>query len=103
MKLTVADNGPGIEPWVRERMFEPYFTTKGPGKGTGLGLSVVHGIVKAHGGFIKVYSEAGKGTSFHVFLPVAEGEGRPQPPETRDCQRAPRRFWWWTTRRHWST
>ena len=80
VKLTVADTGPGIEPWVRERMFEPYFTTKEPGKGTGLGLSVVHGIVKAHGGFIKVYSEAGKGTSFHVFLPVAEGDGKTAAP-----------------------
>ena len=76
VKLTVADTGPGIESWVRERMFEPYFTTKRTGKGTGLGLSVVHGIVKAHGGFIKVYSEAGKGTHFHVFLPVAEGDGK---------------------------
>jgi CheY-like chemotaxis protein len=76
VKLMVTDTGPGIEPGVRERMFEPYFTTKGPGKGTGLGLSVVHGIVKAHGGFIKVYSEAGKGTSFHVFLPIAEGESK---------------------------
>jgi len=76
VKLTVADTGPGIESWVRERMFEPYFTTKETGKGTGLGLSVVHGIVKAHGGFIKVYSEAGKGTHFHVFLPVAEGDGK---------------------------
>ncbi|MDO8944412.1 MAG: response regulator, partial [Desulfobacterales bacterium] len=80
VKLTVADNGPGILPWVRERMFEPYFTTKGPGKGTGLGLSVVHGIIKDHGGFVKVYSEAGKGTSFHVFLPVAEGEGQTATP-----------------------
>ena len=76
VKLTVADTGPGIESWVRERMFEPYFTTKRTGKGTGLGLSVVHGIVKTHGGFIKVYSEAGKGTHFHVFLPVAEGDGK---------------------------
>ena len=76
VKLTVADTGPGIESWVRERMFEPYFTTKRTGKGTGLGLSVVHGIVKAHGGFITVYSEAGKGTHFHVFLPVAEGDGK---------------------------
>jgi CheY-like chemotaxis protein/anti-sigma regulatory factor (Ser/Thr protein kinase) len=80
VKLMVTDTGPGIEPGVRERMFEPYFTTKGPGKGTGLGLSVVHGIVKAHGGFIKVFSEAGKGTSFHVFLPIAEGEGKTTAP-----------------------
>jgi PAS domain S-box-containing protein len=80
VKLTVTDSGPGIDARVRERMFEPYFTTKGPGKGTGLGLSVVHGIVSAHGGFIKVYSEAGNGTSFHVFMPVAEGEGKAATP-----------------------
>ncbi len=75
IELRVADTGPGIAPWVRERMFEPYFTTKGLGKGTGLGLSVVHGIVKAMGGFIEIDSRAGKGTSFHVFFPLAN-EGR---------------------------
>jgi PAS domain S-box-containing protein len=75
VKLTVTDTGTGIDPWVRQRLFEPYFTTKEQGKGTGLGLSVVHGIVKAHGGFIKMYSEPEKGTSFFVFFPVTkEGE-----------------------------
>ena len=87
VKLTVADTGPGIEPWVRERMFEPYFTTKEPGKGTGLGLSVVHGIIKAHGGLIKAYSEAGKGTSFHVFLPVAEGDWKTAAPRDTSLPR----------------
>ena len=76
VQLTVVDSGPGIDARVRERMFEPYFTTKGPGKGTGLGLSVVHGIVTSHGGFIRVCSEVGKGTHFHVFMPVAAGEGK---------------------------
>jgi len=72
LKLSIADTGCGIPPDLINRIFEPYFTTKPTGEGTGLGLSTVHGIVKDHGGAIKVYSEAGAGTTFHVFLPVAD-------------------------------
>ena len=70
--LTVSDTGTGIEKHNMDKIFNPYFTTKENSKGTGLGLSIVHGIVKHHGGDIRLYSEPGKGTDVHVYFPIIE-------------------------------
>jgi signal transduction histidine kinase/ActR/RegA family two-component response regulator len=71
IKITVSDQGEGIDKEILPRIFEPFFTTKEFGKGTGLGLAMVYGITKSHKGFIIVANAPGKGTSFSVYLPVA--------------------------------
>lgn len=73
LKLTVSDKGKGIEPVHMRRIFDPFYTTKGPGEGTGMGLAMVYGIVADHGGAVFVDSVLGQGTEFHTYLPrIAE-------------------------------
>jgi two-component system cell cycle sensor histidine kinase/response regulator CckA len=69
VRIDISDTGTGIPAEIVDKIFEPFFSTKEVGKGTGLGLSTVYGIVKQTGGFVYVDSEAGKGTSFHIFFP----------------------------------
>jgi two-component system, cell cycle sensor histidine kinase and response regulator CckA len=79
VRIDVSDTGTGIPAEIVDKIFEPFFSTKEVGKGTGLGLSTVYGIVKQTGGFVYVDSEAGKGTSFHIFLPRHHAEKEVQP------------------------
>ena len=79
VRIDVADTGTGIPAEIVDKIFEPFFSTKEVGKGTGLGLSTVYGIVKQTGGFVYVDSEAGRGTTFRIFLPRHRPELETQP------------------------
>ncbi len=74
IRMTISDTGHGMDKETMKKIFDPFFTTKGVGKGTGLGLSVVDGIVKNHGGFLKVYSEIDRGTTFQIFWPMIKSD-----------------------------
>jgi len=81
--LSVEDNGCGIPQHQIKHLFEPFFTTKEQGKGTGLGLAMVFGAVKTHGGFVEVDSIEGKGSRFHIYIPLLEEEEREVDPEPK--------------------
>jgi CheY-like chemotaxis protein len=86
LRLDLSDTGHGMDEATMRRIFDPFFTTKNSREGTGLGLAVVHGIIRAHRGVIDVESSLGVGTTFHIYLPVAE---QAPIPSTADPERPP--------------
>ena len=92
VSIDVKDNGIGMDAAIRNRIFEPFFTTKGMSEGTGLGLAIVYSIVKNHKGAIDVASEAGQGTTFRLYFPIAPYEAMPivdELPETKSSAQKP--------------
>jgi len=81
VKVTVRDNGMGMDEATREKIFDPFFTTKGMGRKSGLGLALVYGIVRGHKGMIEVFSRKGEGTVFSIYLPARQGEETAEKPE----------------------
>lgn len=90
IRLTVEDNGPGIDPKIRSRVFEPFFTTKQPGAGTGIGLSMCLSIVSAHGGTIRIEDAPSGGARFIIELPLRDIESSPDEPAPGRARPAPR-------------
>jgi len=87
LKLTVSDTGHGMSKAIMDRIFDPFYTTKGVGEGTGMGLSTVHGIVLNHGGDIFLNSELGKGTNFDIYFPKSEDSEIEEKPKSSTIPR----------------
>ena len=92
VKLTVKDNGSGIDPKIKGLIFDPYFTTKDVDKGLGMGLAIVYGIVKKHDGVITVKSKLGKGTTVEMLFPITEETAEIVEKSSGNCQRAQSEF-----------
>jgi CheY-like chemotaxis protein len=88
IQLTFEDDGPGIDPETLRRIFDPFFTTKDTGEGTGLGLTISYGIMDEHGGRIWAESRTGRGTTFHIELPVVHGAEQPARPVEQEPEAA---------------
>jgi CheY-like chemotaxis protein len=87
VRVTISDNGPGMPEYVQRRVFDPFFTTKGPSAGTGLGLAISWSVIRSAGGNIECDSSPGRGSAFHVFLPVCGQKARERDSKPPRAQR----------------
>ena len=92
MRLRVRDDGVGMSPETLEHAFEPFFTTKDAGRGTGIGLATVHDVITGAGGFVRVASRVGEGTTFTIYLPAADAPPAPSDPISSDVPRGTERL-----------